>query len=79
MVPFWKNANGIFLVPSADSNPMFYYMQWVFDVSNGGVIGKIINDAYTNGINCPYEIDQWQYEWGSDLYVDTTLTVTCTD
>ena len=38
-----------------------------------------MNDAYTSGINCPYEIpDQWKYLFIADWYVDPTLRFTCT-
>ena len=39
----------------------------------------VMNDAYTSGINCPYEIpDQWKYLFIADWYVDPTLRFTCT-
>ena len=38
-----------------------------------------MNDAYTSGINCPYEIpDQWKYLFIAEWYVDPTLRFTCT-
>ena len=33
-----------------------------------------MNDDYTDGIICPYEIpDQWQYEYDRQWYVGNTL------
>ena len=38
-----------------------------------------MNDVYTDGINCPYDIpDQWQYLYLGYFYVDPTLKFTCT-
>ena len=38
-----------------------------------------MNDDYTSGINCPYEIPGlWQYLYLGDFYVDPTLKFTCT-
>ena len=46
-----------------------------FDQSSAGVM----NDDYTSGINCPYEIPGlWQYLYLGDFYVDPTLKFTCT-
>ena len=39
----------------------------------------VMNDAYTSGINCPYEIpDQWKYLFIAEWYVDPTLRFSCT-
>ena len=80
MVPFWKNANNIYLAPDAMSNPIVYYIKWVFSADSiGGLNGKIMNDAYTDGFDkCPFEMDQWKYEWEYNWYTDKTLAVTCT-
>ena len=80
MVPFWKNANGIYLAPDGNSNPIMYYLKWVFSDSIGGFTGKIMNNVYTEGFDpCPFEMDQWKYEWEFNWSTDETLTVTCTD
>ena len=51
------------------------------------IIGKIkekltldlMNDEYTDGINCPYEIPSgWQYKFDYNWYADSTLKFECT-
>merc|ERR1711971_1054855 len=38
-----------------------------------------MNDEYTDGIICPFEIpDQWQYEYDRQWFVDPTLRFVCT-
>merc|ERR1711915_1034138 len=47
--------------------------------SVGGFNAGLMNDAYTDGYNCPYEIaDQCQYEYQRQWFVDPTLKFTCT-
>jgi len=79
MVPLWKNSNDIYLTPDPNSNPILYYIKWVFADSVGGYNGKILNDVYLNGFEkCPFEMDQWKYEWEYNWYTDQDFTVTCT-
>jgi hypothetical protein len=52
------------ITPDPNSNPVIYYLKWVVSETVGGFNAGIMNDAYTDGITCPYEIpDQWQYEY----------------
>merc|ERR1712233_91095 len=52
---------------------------WVGSETVGGFNGGIMNDDYTDGIICPYEIpDQWQYEYDRQWFVDPTLRFVCT-
>ena len=38
-----------------------------------------MNDIYTDGINCPYEIPSgWKYEFDYNWYDDPTLKFECT-
>ena len=39
----------------------------------------LMNDIYTDGINCPYEIPSgWTYEFDYNWYADPTLKFECT-
>lgn len=39
----------------------------------------LMNDIYTDGINCPYEIPSgWTYEFDYNWYADSTLKFECT-
>ena len=39
----------------------------------------LMNDVYTDGINCPYEIPSgWTYEADYNWYPDPTLKFECT-
>merc|ERR1712154_721475 len=79
MVPFWMAENRQFITPDPNSNPILYYMKWEISESVGGLNAGVMNDAYTSGINCPYEIpDQWKYLFIANWYVDPTLRFTCT-
>merc|ERR1712045_365175 len=79
MVPFWMSDNRQYITPDPNSNPMFYYIKWEISESVGGINAGVMNDAYTSGINCPYEIpDQWKYLFIAEWYVDPTLRFTCT-
>jgi len=79
MVPFWKSTNNQYITPDPNSNPIMYYIKWVVSEMVGGFNAGVMNDAYTDGFNCPYEIpDQWQYEYQRQWYVDPTLKFTCT-
>ena len=43
------------------SNPIMYYLKWVVSESVGGFNAGLMNEVYTDGYNCPYEImDQWE-------------------
>ena len=79
LVPFWKNENNMFITPDAQSNPALQYTKWVVSssVGDGGFDGTIMNDVYTDGLNCPYEIDQLKYEWEYNWYEDSTLEFSC--
>ena len=79
LVPFWNNENNMFITPDAQSNPVLQYTKWVVSssVGDGGFDGTIMNDVYTDGLNCPYEMDQWKYEWEYNWYEDSTLKFTC--
>ena len=64
MIPFWKSANNQYITPDPNSNPIMYYIKWVVSEMVGGFNAGVMNEAYTDGYNCPYEIpDQWQYEY----------------
>merc|ERR1719283_511491 len=79
MMPFWKSDNNQYITPDPMSNPIQYYIKWVVSESVGGFNAGLMNDAYTDGYNCPYEIaDQWQYEYQRQWFVDPTLKFTCT-
>jgi len=79
MMPFWKSDNNQYITPDPMSNPIQYYIKWVVSESVGGFNAGLMNDAYTDGYNCPYEIaDQWQYEFERQWYVDPTLKFACT-
>merc|ERR1711974_468603 len=63
-IPFWKSANNQYITPDPNSNPIMYYIKWVVSEMVGGFNAGVMNEAYTDGYNCPYEIpDQWQYEY----------------
>merc|ERR1712200_265022 len=77
-VPFFEAANGQYLTPDPNSNPIIYYIKWVVSESVGGLNAGIQNEEYTNGVNCPWDIpDNWEYEYDRQWYVDPTLRVTC--
>ena len=39
----------------------------------------LMNEEYTDGINCPYEIPSgWQYEFDYNWYEDDSLKFECT-
>ena len=39
----------------------------------------LMNDIYTDGINCPYEITSgWKYEFDYNWYDDLSLKFECT-
>ena len=79
MMPVWKSANNQYITPDPMSNPIIYYIKWVVSESVGGFNAGLMNNAYTDGYHCPYEIpDQWQYEYGRQWYVDPTLKFRCT-
>jgi len=79
MVPLYKADNNQYLTPDPMSNPIIYFVKWVISETVGGFNAGIQNNAYTDGIVCPYEIpDQWEYEWQREWFIDPTLTVTCT-
>jgi len=79
MVPFWKSSNNQYITPDPMSNPIMYYLKWVVSEMVGGFNAGVMNDAYVDGYNCPYEIpDQWQYEYQRQWYIDPTLKFTCT-
>ena len=79
MVPFWKSTNNQYITPDPNSNPIMYYIKWVISEMVGGFNAGVMNDAYVDGFNCPYEIpDQWQYEYQRQWFVDPTLRFTCT-
>ena len=79
MMPFWKSDNNQYITPDPMSNPIMYYIKWVVSESVGGFNAGLMNDAYTDGYNCPYEIpDQWEYEFQRQWFVDPTLKVQCT-
>ena len=64
MLPFWKSSNNQYITPDPNSNPIMYYIKWVVSEMVAGFNAGVMNDAYTDGYNCPYEIpDQWQYEY----------------
>jgi len=78
MVPLFKAANGQYMTPDPNSNPVIYYLKWVISETVGGFNAGIQNPAYTDGINCPWDIpDQWQYEFQREWFVDPTLSVSC--
>ena len=79
MLPFWKSSNNQYITPDPNSNPIMYYIKWVVSEMVAGFNAGIMNDAYTDGYNCPYEIpDQWQYEyqrqWSVDIYLKKVLS-----
>jgi len=79
MVPFWTADNKQHITPDPLSNPIIYYVKWVVSETVGGFNAGLMNDAYTDGIVCPYEIpDQWQYEYDRQWFVDPTLRFRCT-
>ena len=79
MIPFWKSENNQYITPDPNSNPIMYYIKWVISEMVGGFNAGVMNDAYVDGFNCPYEIpDQWQYEYQRQWFVDPTLRFTCT-
>jgi len=78
MVPFWTSDNKQHITPDPMSNPIIYFVKWVVSETVGGFNAGIMNDEYTDGINCPYEIpDQWQYQYDRQWFVDPTLRVRC--
>ena len=77
MVPYWKNENNMYITPDFNSNPIIYYMKWVVGQNVGSFNGTIMNDVYTEGIECPYNMDRWKYEWEYEWYEDPTLTFLC--
>ena len=57
-----------------------YYIKWVIGTRLGPYDGVIMNDVYTDGFDmCPWEMDQWKYEWEFQWYEDPTFTITCND
>merc|ERR1712110_491930 len=79
MVPFWTADNAQHITPDPMSNPVIYYLKWVVSETVGGFNAGLMNDDYTDGIICPYEIpDQWQYEYDRQWFVDPTLRFVCT-
>ena len=50
---FFRAANGQYLTPDPNSNPIIYYIKWVVSESVGGLNAGIQNEEYTNGVNCP--------------------------
>jgi len=77
-VPFFEAANGQYLTPDPNSNPIIYYIKWVVSENIGGLNAGIQNEEYTNGVNCPWDIpDNWEYEYNRQWFVDPTLRVTC--
>merc|ERR1711973_265993 len=74
MVPFWTADNAQHITPDPMSNPVIYYLKWVVSETVGGFNAGLMNEDYTDGIICPYEIpDQWQYEYDRQWFVDPTL------
>ena len=64
MLPFWKSSNNQYITPDPNSNPAIYYIRWVVSEVVAGFNPSVMNDAYTDGNYCPYEIpDQWIYEY----------------
>merc|ERR1712150_126293 len=79
MGPFWTADNAQHITPDPMSNPVIYYLKWVVSETVGGFNAGLMNDDYTDGIICPYEIpDQWQYEYDRQWFVDPTLRFVCT-
>jgi len=67
------------ITPDPMSNPVIYYLKWVVSETVGGFNAGLMNEDYTDGIICPYEIpDQWQYEYDRQWFVDPTLRFVCT-
>merc|ERR1711974_92692 len=63
-----------YITPDPNSNPIIYYLRWEVADNVGSLNSGIMNDAYTSGINCPYEIpDQWEYSYQLQWFVDPTL------
>merc|ERR1712179_553203 len=54
MVPFWTSDNKQHITPDPMSNPIIYFVKWVVSETVGGFNAGIMNDEYTDGINCPY-------------------------
>merc|ERR1711997_1232405 len=72
-------ANSQHITPDPMSNPVIYYLKWVVSETVGGFNAGLMNEDYTDGIICPYEIpDQWQYEYDRQWFVDPTLRFVCT-
>jgi len=80
--PDYINSQGWFLTPTAYSNPVMGYTEWVVSHSildtgrqgNGTIRNIQHNDQY-----CPYDMpDGWEYLDSNDNWVeDTTITVSC--
>merc|ERR1712107_802931 len=65
--------------PRPDVQPGDHYLKWVVSETVGGFNAGLMNEDYTDGIICPYEIpDQWQYEYDRQWFVDPTLRFVCT-
>merc|ERR1711973_791910 len=77
MVPLFKASNGQYMTPDPNSNPVIYYLKWVISETVGGFNAGVQNNAYTDGIHCPWDIpDNWEYEYQRQWFVDPTLKVT---
>ena len=82
MVPYFRSDANLFLTPDPMSNPIMYYIKWVVSEGVNGFNSILKNDAYTDGICCPYDFDlegQWMYHYKGEWYNDPTLQVKCTD
>jgi len=78
MVPLFKASNGQYMTPDPNSNPVIYYLKWVISETVGGFNAGVQNNAYTDGIHCPWDIpDNWEYEYQRQWFVDPTLKVKC--
>ena len=69
----------MYLAPDSNSNPILYYVKWVIGDKMGGYKSKIMNEVYTDMDKCPFEMDQWVYEWEYNWFTDDTLAITCTN
>merc|ERR1712013_305843 len=80
--PDYVNIQGWFLTPTAYSNPILGYTEWVVsqNVLDTGREGNgTIRNIKRNDQFCPYDMpDGWEYLDSNNRWVeDTTITVSC--
>lgn len=80
--PNYINQQGKFLTPTAYSNPVMGYTEWVVSdkvMDNTSSPNGTIRNIRHNDQFCPYDMhDGWEYRDAAGAWVeDHTLTVNC--